>query len=233
MAGAKASPKRDRARTEPQPPTSTLGFGRRPERGEEDPRPALCCDTPQGAGSPLSSPADRPPDREESGGQAMRRNALRVGMIALALAGRVQVDDEVDPTRYASIEVDPKGAPPRSRRRGRGTSRGSSRPTGGGWPRRSSATSARASATATSPSTRTGAGWFFQKDANGRGPRPPAPRPGARRPLPHVEIRPEGTECVAIVRGTPKVDEAVALVLLDKVEEELKAGTGRADRSPR
>lgn len=154
----------------------------------------------------------------------MRRNALRVGMIALALAAGCKATTKFDPTRFASIEVDPRGAlavaPPRP----------------GDVSRKFPANRGQvAKAVFRNLSTGIGEGdfamdqdrgrWFFQKDVNvqdrvrqlrGRG-------PGGH--FLTVEIRPEGTESVAIVRGTPKVDEAVALVLLDKVEEDLKAGT--------
>jgi hypothetical protein len=44
--------------------------------------------------------------------------------------------------------------------------------------------------------------------------------PGGGRLL--VEIRPEATGCTVIVRGGPAVEEAAALVLLDKIEADLK-----------
>jgi hypothetical protein len=48
--------------------------------------------------------------------------------------------------------------------------------------------------------------------------------PGGGRFL--VEIRPEGAETLVIVRSDPKVDEAAALVLLDKIEADVKAPAG-------
>ena len=153
----------------------------------------------------------------------MRRIALRVGMLAVVLAGGCKSTD-MNPTRFASIEVDPKGAAP------------AAPPGPGDVSRKFPADRGRvAKAVFRNLSSGIGEGdfaidqdrgrWFFQKDVNvqdrvrqlrGRG-------PGGH--FLTVEIRPEGAECVAIVRGTPKVDEAVALVLLDKVEEDLKAGT--------
>jgi hypothetical protein len=154
----------------------------------------------------------------------MRRSALRIGMIALTLAlGAGCRSTKVDPTRYAAIEVDPKGAPPVA-------------PPGPGDVSRTFAADRGRVSKAVFRNLSTGitegdfamdqdrGRWFFQKESSvesrvrqlrGRG-------PGGN--FLTVEIRPEGAGCVAIVRGTPRVDEAVALVLLDKVEEELKAG---------
>jgi hypothetical protein len=53
--------------------------------------------------------------------------------------------------------------------------------------------------------------------------------PGGGRFL--VEIRPEGAGCTVIVRAEPKVEEAAALVLLDKIEAELKAPGAGASTS--
>ena len=161
----------------------------------------------------------------------MRRNALRIGMIALALGGRGASRRRRSTRRgIASIEVDPKGAPPVA-------------PPGPGDVSRKFPADrgrvakavfrnlSRASATATSPSTRTAGGGSSRRTPNVEG---RVRQLRGRGPGGHfltVEIRPEGTECVAIVRGTPKVDEAVALVLLDKVEEDLKAGTPEPTKS--
>ncbi len=48
------------------------------------------------------------------------------------------------------------------------------------------------------------------------------------RPI-RVEIRPEGEECVAIVRAsTPLFDEATAEIVLDKIEADLKSASEAA-----
>jgi hypothetical protein len=151
----------------------------------------------------------------------MRRIALGIGMLAVALVGGCK-STQVDPLKYASIEVDPRGAPPVA-------------PPGPGDISRKFAADRAVVAKCFFRNLSSGIGdgdfaidqdrgrWFFQKEGTvegkvrslrGRG-------PGGHWVL--VEIRPEAAGgCTAIVRGKPKVDEAVALVLFDKVEEELK-----------
>lgn len=154
----------------------------------------------------------------------MRRIALGVGMLAVVLASGCKSTD-VNPTKYAAIETDPKGSPPVAP------------PGPGDVSRKFSADRGRVAKAVfrhLSPGV-TDSGdfvidhdrgrWFFQKDSSVEG-RIRSLR--GRGPGDHwltVEIRPEGADCVAIVRGTPKVDEAVALALLDQVEADLKPTT--------
>lgn len=159
----------------------------------------------------------------------MRRDALRVGLVALALTAGCKSTGKVDPMQYAAVEVDPRGAPPVA-------------PPGPGDVSRRFPADRGAVAKSCFRTLSTGpvtAGdfaidqqrgrWFFQKDANqqehvrllrGRG-------PGGK--FVTVELKPEGAETVAIVRAGPNVDEALGLAVLDKVEDDLKAhATGSA-----
>jgi hypothetical protein len=156
----------------------------------------------------------------------MRRIALSVGVLAVALAAGCR-STNVDPLKYAAVEVDPKGGPPVA-------------PPGPGDVSRKFAADRAAVAKSLFRNLSSGVGdgdfaidqdrgkWFFQKEGSvesrvrslrGKG-------PGGHWVL--VEIRPEAVGCTAIVRGAPQVDEAAALVLLDKVEEELKGKSSDA-----
>ncbi len=150
----------------------------------------------------------------------MRRIALGVGVLSVVLAVGCR-STKVDPLKYAAIEVDPKGAPPVA-------------PPGPGDVSRKFGADRAVVAKALFRNLSSGIGegdfaidqdkgrWFFQKEGSvesrvrslrGKG-------PGGHWVL--VDIRPEAGGCTAIVRHTPQLDEAAALVLLDKVEEELK-----------
>lgn len=155
----------------------------------------------------------------------MRRDALGVGLMAVAMLAGCR-STKVDPTKFAAIETDPRGAPPVA-------------PAGPGDVSRKFAADrgrvAKAVFRNLSPGVTSEGDFAIDED---RGPLPLLQKSSSvesrvrslrgRGPGGHfvlVEIRPEGAETVAIVRGTPRVDEAVALVLLDKVGEELKAGS--------
>jgi hypothetical protein len=152
----------------------------------------------------------------------MRRIAFHVGLSVVVLATGCKTAS-VNPVRLAAIEVDPRdgsvAAPPGP----------------GDISRKFTADRARVSKVVfrhLSPGV-TGKGDFaIDQD---RGPLPFLQKstsvesrirslrgfgPGGGRFL--VEIRPEGPDCVVIVRAESKVEEAAALVLLDKIEADLK-----------
>jgi hypothetical protein len=153
----------------------------------------------------------------------MRRIAFYLGSIAVVLGTSCRTTD-TSPMKHAAIELEPRDgspAPP---------------PGPGDVSRRFAADRARVAKVVfkeLSPGL-TGDGDFaIDQD---RGPIPLLQKstavesrirqlrgfgPGGSRYL--VEIRPEGSECVVIVRSAFKVDEAAALVLLDKIEADLKA----------
>jgi hypothetical protein len=153
----------------------------------------------------------------------MRRIAFYLGSIAVVLGTSCRTTD-ISPRKLAAIEVDPRDGSP------------AAPPGPGDVSRRFASDRARVAKVVfkqLSPGV-TGDGDFaIDQD---RGPIPFLQKstavesrirqlrgigPGGNRFL--VEIRPEGTACEVIVRAASKVDEAAALVLLDKIEADLKA----------
>jgi hypothetical protein len=156
------------------------------------------------------------------GDKAMRRIAFHLGLAVVVLAIGCKTTS-VNPVRLAAIEVDPRDGPPVAP------------PGPGDISRKFTADRARVAKVAfrhLSPGVSAKGDFAIDQD---RGPIPFLQKstsvesrirslrgfgPGGSRLL--VEIRPEGPECLVIVRAAPKVDEAAALVLLDKIEADLK-----------